>query len=188
MGARPRFTLWKPRVFRLAPLRPGTALCARMKDADREHKDNVPNALLDGVAAGGQCQTQTISARAGRGGLCLVSMPIARLASSVPSTAADCSPEPIPDRGAELNLFIACTPSRAWRTAAEHKRISRALSALHHLRCRHAATALSCVAANMLHCFTPLPPVLNIEERPASQGLSARRISHWRSPHNHCLL
>ena len=112
-----------------------------------------------------------------------------RPAPSFPSSAADCSPEPIPDRGAELNLFIACTPSRAWRTAAEHKRISRALSALHHLRYRHAATALSCVAANMLHCFTPLPPVLNIEERPASsQGLSARRISHWRSPHNHCLL
>ena len=81
LGARPRFTLWKPRVFRLAPLRPGTALCARMKDADREHKDNVPNALLDGVAAGGQCQTQTISARAGRGGLCLVSRPSCTLFS-----------------------------------------------------------------------------------------------------------
>lgn len=27
LGARPWFTPWKPRVFRLAALRPGTALC-----------------------------------------------------------------------------------------------------------------------------------------------------------------
>lgn len=33
LGARPWFTLWKPRVFRLAALRPGTALCTRMKEA-----------------------------------------------------------------------------------------------------------------------------------------------------------
>lgn len=40
LGARPWFTLWEPRVFRLAALRPGTALCARMKEEGCEHKDN----------------------------------------------------------------------------------------------------------------------------------------------------
>jgi hypothetical protein len=35
LGARPWFTLWEPRVFRLAALRPGSlryGLCTRMKD------------------------------------------------------------------------------------------------------------------------------------------------------------
>jgi hypothetical protein len=36
LGAGPRFRLWKPRVFRLAPLKPGTALCTRMKRAQRQ--------------------------------------------------------------------------------------------------------------------------------------------------------
>ena len=40
LGARPWFTLWEPRVFRLAALRPGMALCARMKEEGCEHKDN----------------------------------------------------------------------------------------------------------------------------------------------------
>lgn len=45
LGARPWFTLWEPRVFRLAALRPGKAyvgtyygLCTRMKDEGCEHK------------------------------------------------------------------------------------------------------------------------------------------------------
>lgn len=60
LGTGPWFTLWKPRVFRLGPLRPGTALCARMKDAGRNTKATSQTlfcSLRDGVAAGEQCQT-----------------------------------------------------------------------------------------------------------------------------------
>jgi hypothetical protein len=79
-------------------------------------------------------------------------------APSFPSFVADCSPEPIPDRGAELNLFIACIPSRAWRTAAEHKgtlrdpqrpappQLSPCSSSLFIRRCKHVALLQSSAA------------------------------------------
>jgi hypothetical protein len=39
-----------------------------------------------------------------------VSMPVLHPLLPLPQAAADCSPEPIPDRGAEPNLFIAGSP------------------------------------------------------------------------------
>ena len=83
----------------------------------------------------------------------MVSMPIARLASSVPSTAADCSPEPIPDRGAESNLFIA-GPRLPHSVPAELLQHTKGPGCLHHHMHCHAASALEFTAANRSYCWS----------------------------------
>jgi|SRR5690242_19989125 len=63
LRARPWFTLWKPRVFRLQALA-RDSFVHQMKDADRNTKTTSKTLccpLDDGVAAGEQCQTEAIS-------------------------------------------------------------------------------------------------------------------------------
>ncbi|KAJ4991547.1 hypothetical protein SVAN01_02928 [Stagonosporopsis vannaccii] len=136
LGTRPWFTLWKPRVFRLAPLRPGTALCTRMKDADgdtRTMSKTLCCPLGDGVVAGEQCQTNAMS-------------------------SADCSP---PSRIVAQNLIYLLHASIA--VPGKLLQRTKGPSALHDLKYRHAAAALSCAAANMSYAPILLPPVLSIE-------------------------
>lgn len=129
------------------------------------------------------------------GGLCLVSMPSCTWSAysfpSYPSFAADYSPEPILGRGAELNLFIARTPSRAWRTAAASQRntqhhvppqISLCISSSPLMRrCKHVAL-LQSFAACVEHRTTPCVA------RPVSPEKEGLACHYWRSLHINCLL
>lgn len=163
----------------------------RMKEASCEHKDNGRNALCslgDGVGAEEQCQTQRISGRAGRGGLCVVSKPVLHPLCPLPQLTARPNPSWIV---AQNLIYLLQAPLAVPGELLQH---TKAPQRLHHRMYRHAAVSFSCVAANTSHCFSllPLPPVLALVVRPASQGLSAwsRRapMPQCESPHIDCLL
>lgn len=186
VGIRPWFTQWKPRVFRLAALRPGTALCTRMKGdglrTQRQRPKRSDCSLEDGVAAGAQCQTQAISVRAGREGLCLVSRAVVHPLFPLLQLTA----RPIPSRivAQDLIYLLHATLAAPGELLPLHK---RTFGTLHHLTHSYAAAALSCIAANMSYSFI-LYRLCPCRRTPRVAGpVSVRRKSvllpYWLSPH-----
>ena len=91
---------------------PRYGLCTRMKDEGCEHKVETFFARLTMVLKPEKESTvKRWRSACGRveGVFAWCRCPSCIL-FSLDSTAADCSPEPIPDRGAEPNLFIAGSP------------------------------------------------------------------------------